>query len=435
MPKEGRRAPQETRKQQHHRAREERQERILYLTLGGVGLLVVLVLAFGYYQENIGKLNAPIAIVNGVPISVREYQTRVRYDATNLNAQLQQINSNLSQVQSDPSLSFLVSSFQQQGQQVYTQLAQIDTLDLDQVIEDELIRQEAVKRNITVSPDEVEQQLETFIGYQRATPTPTAGPSPTPTQTATPTLTPSVTPTFTPSPKPTGTLTPTTPTATPTAGPTETVGPTDTPEPTSTPMSYDSYQTEKKKYFDNLGKQIQVSEADVRKYVEAALLKGKLQKAIGAEAPTTAEQVWARHILVTTMDDALKAEDRLSKGEDFVALAKELSIDTGSKDQGGDLGWFSRGQMIKEFEDAAFSLPVNQISQPISTTYGVHIIQVLGHEQNHTLDATALQQAQTTAFNDWVNKQLADTTKIQRFFNANDVPADVRKIIQQLQIQ
>ena len=200
-------------------------------------------------------------------------------------------------------------------------------------------------------------------------------------------------------------------------------------------MSYDSYQTEKKKYFDNIAKQIQVSEADIRRYVQAALLKRKLQAVIGADVPTTAEQVHARHILVATMADAQKVEDRLSKGEDFAALALELSTDTGTKDLGGDLGWFSRGQMVKEFEDAAFSLPVNQISQPISTTYGVHIIQVLGHDQNHPLDASALQQAQTDAFNNWLNQQQADTTKVQRFFKAEDVPADVRKMIQQLQAQ
>lgn len=435
MPKEGRRAPQETRKQLHRRAHEARQERVLLFALGGVAGLMALVLAFGYYQENIAKLDAPIAIVNGVPISVREYQARLRYDVSNLTMQLQQIKTNLQQIQSDPSLSFLASSFQQQGQQVYAQLAQIDQLDLDQVIEDELVRREAAKRGITVTPDEVEQQLETFIGYQRPTPTPTAGPSPTPTETGTPTLTPTITPTFTPSPTPTGTLTPTTPTVTPTAGPTETVGPTETPEPTATPLSHDNYLTQKKTYFDNLSKKIQVSEADVRRYVQAALLKGKLQKAIGATVPTTAEQVHARHILVATLDDADKVEGLLNKGGDFAALAAEFSTDTGSKNQGGDLGWFTRGQMIQPFEDAAFALTIGQVSQPISTTYGYHIIQVLGHEQSRPLDPSALQQAQTTAFNDWLNQQLADTTQVQRFFNVADVPPDVRQALQQLQAQ
>ena len=431
MPKAGRRAPEETRKQIHRRVREERQERILYTVIGAVALVVVLIAGVGVYQENVAKYNNPIAVVNGTPITVREYQARLRYDVINLDSQLQQAASNLNQVQSDPSLSFLAQSLQQQAQQLYTQLTGITTSDQDQLIEDALIRQEAARRNITVTPDEIDQQLEKFIGYERATPTPTAGPSPTPTQTDTPTTVPTMTPTFTPSPTPTGTITPTTPTVTPT------VGPTDTPEPTSTPISFESYQTQKKTYFDNLAKQVQVSESDVRQFIEAALLRSKLQKAIGDSVPTTAEQVHARHILVDTLDAANQVETRLKNGEDFAALAIELSTDTGSKDQGGDLGWFPRGQMVKEFEDAAFSLPVNQVSDPISTTYGAHIIQVLGHEQNRPLDASALQQAQSTAFNDWLQKQTLDPTvsKIERYFKDEYIPADVKKILAQLQQQ
>lgn len=431
MPKEGRRAPLETRKQQVRRAHEEHQERILYLAIGAVALLVVLIAAVGLYQEKVAKFDQPIAVVNGKAITVREYQARLRYDASNLYSRLQQGAYNLKQVANDPTLSYFQSSLEQQQQQLASQLANITTVDQDQLIQDELIRQEAAKRNITVSADEIDQQLEQFIGYARATPTPTAGPSPTATQTSTPTTVPTVTPTFTPSPSPTGPITPTTPTPTPT------VGPTDTPEPTSTPMSFEGYQTEKKKYFDDLSKQVQVSESDVRRFIEGALLRNKLQKAIGETAPTTAEQVHARHILVDTMDQANQVEDRLKKGEDFAKLAVELSKDPGSKEQGGDLGWFGRGQMIQAFEDAAFGLPVNQVSQPISTTYGVHVIQVLAHEQNHPLDATALQQAQTTAFTDWLQKQMLDpsVSKIERYFKDEYIPADVRKLIDQLKSQ
>ncbi len=428
MPKEGKRIPQETRKQQVRRAREEHQERILYLILGGIALVVLLVLGVGYYQENIGKLNNPIAVVNGVPISVRDYQTNIRYEAGSLTSQLQNAQSNLQQIGSDPSTSFLQSYFQQQMSTAATQFVSLPRNELETLIDDELIREEAAKRGITVSQDEIDQEIEVQFGYARATPTPTAGPSPAPTNTATATLTPTVTPTFTPSPTPTGTLTPTTPTVTPTAGPT------DTPAPTSTPLTLQGFQDQKKKFLDSLNTNTHVSEADFRKIIEIGLLRSKLQKVIAAQVPTTGEQVHARHILVQTYTETLPIEAQLSKGADFGQLAQQYSTDTASKNTGGDLGWFPRGVMDKAFEDAAFSLPVNQISQPVTTTFGVHIIQVLGHEQNRPLDSATLQQAQTNAFNDWLT-QARLAAKIDRFYSDADVPTEVTQAIANVQAQ
>lgn len=424
MPKVSKRMAQETRKQVVHRERQERQERILYLSLGGVVLLMLLILGIGYFQENIAKLNNPIAVVNGKSLTVGEYQARLRYISSSLFSQLQEINLNLAQVASDPTLSFFQSSLEQQQQQVVAQLVSVPRNELERMIEDELVRQEAARRNITVSADEVEKELETYLGYQRATPTPTAGPSPTPTMTATPSKTPTM-----PSPTLTGTITPTTPMPTPTVGPTE------TPLPTGTPMSYQGYLDGKKKYFDSLGKNAQVSEADVRKLVEGGLLRRKVQKAIGEQVPTTEEQVQARHILLKTYEDAVKVKERLNKGEDFAKLAQELSEDTGSKEQGGDLGWFPRGQMIKEFENAAFALQANQISEPVTSTFGAHIIQVIGREQNRALEPATLEQRQATAFSDWLDKLALDPSaaKIERYYKDAYVPADVKKSIDQLQ--
>lgn len=429
MPKDGkRRAPQETRKQTVRREHEARQQRILYLALGAVALIVLIVLGIGYFQENIAKLNNPIATVNGNAITIREYQARVRYVASSLFSQLQEVNANLAQVNADPTLSFFKESLEQQQQQILLQLLELPRNEMESMIEDELVRQEAARRNLTVSADEIDEELERFIGYARATPTPTAGPSPTPTLTATPSKTPTITPTFTPSPTPTITVTPAPPTETPTVGPTE------TPFPTSTPMTYQGYLDEKKKYFDALSKNVQVSEADIRKLVEVGLLRRKLQKAIGDEIPTSEEQIQARHILVKTLEDALKVKERLDKGEDFAKLAEELSEDTGSKAEGGDLGWFPRGQMVKEFEDAAFALKVNEISQPISTTFGAHIIQVLAREANRPLDPVVLQQKQSTAFNDWLTKLVLNTdNKIERFYKDEYVPPEVKRQIDLLQ--
>lgn len=88
------------------------------------------------------------------------------------------------------------------------------------------------------------------------------------------------------------------------------------------------------------------------------------------------DQVKARHILVNTKEEADEIYARLAAGGDFAAIAKEKSQDFSSKDQGGELGYFSRGQMVPEFEEAAFSLAVGELSKPVKTDYGWHIIQV-----------------------------------------------------------
>ncbi len=93
-----------------------------------------------------------------------------------------------------------------------------------------------------------------------------------------------------------------------------------------------------------------------------------------------AEQVRASHILVT--DEALAQQllDELNGGADFAVLAQEYSTDTGSGARGGDLGWFERGRMVASFDEAAFSTPVGEFSDIVPTEYGYHIIWVTEHQ-------------------------------------------------------
>lgn len=88
------------------------------------------------------------------------------------------------------------------------------------------------------------------------------------------------------------------------------------------------------------------------------------------------EEVSARHILVESEEEAKKIAADLKKGGDFDAIAKEKSKDPGSKDNGGDLGFFSKDQMVPEFANAAFALNKGQLSEPVKSQFGWHVIRV-----------------------------------------------------------
>ena len=90
------------------------------------------------------------------------------------------------------------------------------------------------------------------------------------------------------------------------------------------------------------------------------------------------DKIKCSHILVEKHSEAVILLERIQKGEKFGKLAKEFSIDSGSAKRDGNLGYFGRGKMVKEFEKSAFNLQTGQISEPVKTQYGYHIIKRLG---------------------------------------------------------
>jgi len=313
--------------------------------------------------------------------------------------------------------------YSQQMQQIVSQLQSPETIGqqvLDQMGDEILIRQEAQKRGITVSEDEVEKMIQEKLNFfPNGTPTPTV----TPTEFSFPTLTsqqltlaPS---TSTPTEAPTATATPTATldlSATPALTSTPALAtPTSVPQPptaTSTPHTLEGF---KKDYQDMLKsfKTINVSEKTVRSVYEAELYRKKLMDVLTKDTPHTEEQVWARHILVETEAEAKTIYNFLQQGSDFATFAKANSKDTGSAVNGGDLGWFGKGAMVPEFEEAAFKLKVGEISEPVKSQFGYHIIQVLGH-QELPLTATQYEQAKQKVFDDWLTATRKQA-KIQTF--------------------
>ena len=84
------------------------------------------------------------------------------------------------------------------------------------------------------------------------------------------------------------------------------------------------------------------------------------------------------HILVEKQSESLAILEKIKTGEKFGKLAKELSSDKGSGKKNGNLGYFTKGMMVKPFEEAAFKLQIGEISEPIKTEFGYHIIKRLG---------------------------------------------------------
>jgi peptidyl-prolyl cis-trans isomerase C len=137
-------------------------------------------------------------------------------------------------------------------------------------------------------------------------------------------------------------------------------------------------------------KVVEKAAVETKKTADAAAGQKNSDKQKIASAPAPANknrEIRARHILVATREEAEKIIVRLQSGEDFGAIARELSTDPTAKQNSGELGFFRRGMMVPEFEQAAYALPVGQVSRvPVKTQFGWHVIHV---EEERALPASS----------------------------------------------
>lgn len=151
-----------------------------------------------------------------------------------------------------------------------------------------------------------------------------------------------------------------------------------------------------------------VTDAAMKKVYEDA------SKQLGGE-----QEVRARHILVATEPEAKAILDEINKGTDFSELARQKSKDPGAAAEGGDLGWFSKEQMVPEFAEAAFKMDKGQVSEPVKTQFGWHIIKVEDKRSKPVpefdkvkdqIETFVMRKAQA----DYIGK-LRESAKIERF--------------------
>ena len=152
-----------------------------------------------------------------------------------------------------------------------------------------------------------------------------------------------------------------------------------------------------------------------RKEVRAGLIGMAMTERISQGTPKTTEHVHARHILVDTPEEAASILAQLQSGADFAQLAQTYSLDTSTKEAGGDLGFFPRGILVvPEVEEAAFALEPGQFSEVITSSLGYHIVQVIERDPARQLSPDNLQMLQDRAVQEWIEGLWAQAD-IQRF--------------------
>ncbi len=196
--------------------------------------------------------------------------------------------------------------------------------------------------------------------------------------------------------------------------------------------SGDDYQ-KRLEYWTTRAKRDAYYESAIKGSISDALAKGIYDdkvKMIPAE-----DEVEARHILVESEDKAKEVLEKINKGDDFTKLAEEYSSDPGSKAQGGKLGYFSKGQMVKEFEEAAFALKKGEVSKPVKSQFGWHVIKLDDRRTKplptyeevkvHIVDSMVQQKGQQAATDlrskaklEYVDAEIAEQVKQETAINA-----------------
>lgn len=378
------RAPKKrvVRRPQSRLERERRLQRAVVWGAVALTVLVMGVIGYGLVREMVIEPRTPVALVGDVPVTMHEFQARVRFERMLASRQLLYLSSELQGLDpTDPANEFYRQYLQGQATQLQAQLSE-ENAGLfgeqirDQLISEELVRQEADSRGITISADEVQREIETGFGYD-STPA-------------------------TPEPLPIGPLPVT---------PTEALTPTPTAEPLPTPtqMTAERFRQRYAEMLDSL-KSLGIAERQYRAWVKASLASEALLEAMTAEIPAMAEQMELRTLIVGSEEQANQLFDRLEDGEEFQVLAEELEEDEEPLTHGGAPSWYPvdtlEERLGAELAGVALGLEAGEHSAPVPSEEGDRytILEVMRRDLRE-LDEWERQQRGGDAFQQWLEQQ------------------------------
>lgn len=385
--------------------REDAINRLIIRTLVITGVVIGVVLGIALIYDQVIVPGQTVATINGETVTVREFRERVRFERARLTQELNTVIAQAQNVGFDPN--------QLLQQEPYrTWLNEVNFPDalgqrvLNDIVDDYLIRQQASELNVSVDESIIESEVNEFFGYD---PTQVALIGAEPTATVTPTITPTPFVSPTPSPEPTATLEPTeAPESTEEAEVTEEPTAFPTLEPTATPeaevrqtQAAEQFEQNRNSFRDFISFEAGLGADQIDAYFERLALRNAVSDAV-TEDVTTAPYVNARHILVDTEATANEVIAALENGESFSDLARALSTDTGSGARGGELGWSPVTNYVEPFADAVRELPIGEISEPVQSEFGFHIIQVRAREEREVSE-NELQQVRSRLFGEWLD--------------------------------
>jgi len=374
MTKQRRSARRLTRRQLARREREHRTQRLMTWIAIAVGAIIVLILTYGSISE-ILKARSPVVTIGETSITAKDFKARQSYERWMTELEIYQYQNYIAQLSSQESaatteedaaaettvddstddliqqLQYTLSNLEQRLSSDFTNLYAGQVLDA--MIEEELIRQEAAKCDLTLTADEIQLGIELTIGYDRTA--------------ATSTLTDTEVAAF------------------------------DQPD---FDELYEQFDT-------NVLKVARFSEEDFRAMITAQLLAQKLTEQFAADVDTVRDQVELTVFTVDTEDEGLMLQHRMNDGgEDPAVLVEELAQGESPTSAGYDLPWLPQGyldvQFGPEFEKAAFNTPVGKAAQPVlGTGEQYFVVYVKGHEERE-LDEELLAQAEQQAYDGWL---------------------------------
>ncbi|MBN1249691.1 MAG: SurA N-terminal domain-containing protein [Anaerolineae bacterium] len=379
-----------TRRQVARRERERRRQQILTTAAIVVGAIIVVILAYGGITE-ITKARRPVARVGEAAITSNAFRSRQTYERWMTELEIFQYQNYLSQLSTEPletqtldeeapetegpalpsettdSNDLLVQQLQltisQLEQQLSSDFANVYAGQvLDRMIEEELLRQEAEERGLSVTDDELQQQIEISLGYDR--------------DAATASLT-----------------------------DTETL--TDTAAAALTELDYDELYEQ---FEVNVLQITRYPEKDFREMMRAQVLRSKLQEALAADIDPVQDQVEATLFVVESVEQGEDLQARINEdGEDPAAIVEELNADESDTTAGYELPWLPLAYYSAQFSEdvvgAAFDTAVGQASEPaVDTDESIYVIYIQGHEERE-LSEDLLAQSEQQTYQTWLTEQ------------------------------